>query len=126
MVPVLLLALVAVVLVVAVLGVATGRVRADPLADAVHTTPDAGLPPEPSASDVDTVRFDTALRGYRMDEVDARLEQLREALAQREQTLGELPDVAAPDAGGTDPTTVPPTTSSADLPTPAATERPEA
>ena len=43
----------------------------DPLAEAVHTTPDPGLPERPQAADVDAVRFDTALRGYRMDDVDA-------------------------------------------------------
>lgn len=91
MVPLLVLAFVAVALVVTVLGVASGRVPADPLADAVHTTPGTGLPPEPSASDVDAVRFDTALRGYRMDDVDARLADLRDALAERERTLADLP-----------------------------------
>ena len=90
MVPLVILALVAVVLVVAVLAVASGRVRVDPLSDAVHSTPDTGLPPAPVAADVDKVRFDTALRGYRMDDVDARLDDLRGTLADREQTLAEL------------------------------------
>jgi DivIVA domain-containing protein len=89
-VPLVLLALVAVALVVAVLGVASGRIPADPLAEAVHTTPDTGLPDEPTASDVDAVRFDTALRGYRIGEVDAHLETLRDELAQRERVLSEL------------------------------------
>jgi hypothetical protein len=39
-----------------VLAVASGRLPADPLADAVHTTPDSGLPPTPVAADVDDVR----------------------------------------------------------------------
>ena len=70
-VPDVILVLVAVALVAAVLGVASGRLPADPLAEAVHTTPDPGLPERPAAaSDVDAVRFDTALRGYRMDDVD--------------------------------------------------------
>lgn len=90
MVPLVLLALVAVALVAAVVAVASGRVPADPLADAVHTTPDTGLPPAPVAADVDTVRFDTALRGYRMDDVDARLDDLRDTLAERERTLLDL------------------------------------
>jgi DivIVA domain-containing protein len=89
-VPDVILVLVAVVLVAAVLGVASGRLPADGLADAVHTTPDPGLPESPSAADVDAVRFDTALRGYRMDEVDARLEVLRDDLAERERTLAAL------------------------------------
>ena len=90
MVPLVILALVGVVLVVAVLAVASGRLPADPLADAVHTTPDSGLPPTPVAADVDDVRFDTALRGYRMEDVDVRLEALRDDLAERERELAEL------------------------------------
>ena len=73
MVPVVILVLVAVALVVAVLGVASGRLPADPMAEAVRSTPDPGLPERPVAVDVDAVRFDTALRGYRMDDVDDRL-----------------------------------------------------
>ena len=90
MVALVILALVAVVLVVTVLGVASGRIPVDPLAEAVHTTPDTGLPDEPTASDVDAVRFDTAMRGYRVDEVDARLEALRDELAARERALSDL------------------------------------
>ncbi len=89
MVPVL-LSLVAVVLVLAVLAVASGRVPVDPLADAVTTTPDHGLPDEPLAEDVEDVRFDTAARGYRMADVDDRLAELRVALAERERELAEL------------------------------------
>ena len=90
MVPLVVLALVAVALVAAVLAVASGRLAVDPLADAVHTTPDTGLPPAPVAADVDSVRFDTALRGYRTDDVDARLDDLRDTLAAREATLVDL------------------------------------
>ncbi len=90
MVALVILALVAAALVVTVLGVASGRIPADPLAEAVHTTPDTGLPDEPTASDVDAVRFDTAMRGYRVAEVDAHLETLREELAERERVLSDL------------------------------------
>ncbi|MBD3783144.1 MAG: DivIVA domain-containing protein [Micrococcales bacterium] len=95
MVPVL-LALVAVALVAVVLAVATGRVGVDPLAPAVTTTPDHGLPDEPAAADVDAVRFDTAARGYRPEDVDAHLERLRSDLAAREREVDEL----RPDAAG--------------------------
>ena len=91
MVPLVILALVAVALVVAVLGVASGRIRVDPLSDPVHTAPDPGLPDPPAAADVDGVGFDTALRGYAMGDVDARLEALRDDLAERERTLAALP-----------------------------------
>ena len=96
MVPVVVLVLVAVALVVAVLGVASGRLPADPLAEAMHSTPDPGLPELPRAVDVDAVRFDTALRGYRMDEVDTRLSALRDDLADRERTLAQLQAQGAP------------------------------
>jgi DivIVA domain-containing protein len=89
-VPIVILVLVAVALVVTVLGVATGRLPADPLADAVRSTPDPGLPERPQADDVEAVRFDTALRGYRMEDVDDRLEVLRDELAERERTVAEL------------------------------------
>ena len=95
MVPNVILVLVAVALVVAVLGVATGRLPADPLSDAVRSTPDPGLPERPEADDVDAVRFDTALRGYRMEDVDDRLEGLRDELAERERTLAQLRAQAA-------------------------------
>ena len=91
MVPLVILALVAVALVVAVLGVASGRIAVDPLSAPVHTAPDPGLPDLPAAADVDGVRFDTALRGYTMRSVDARLEALRDDLAERERTLAALP-----------------------------------
>jgi DivIVA domain-containing protein len=89
-VPLLVLLLVAVALVAVVLAVASGRLDVDPLAEPTHTTPDHGLPPEPGPGDVDAVRFDTAPRGYRMDEVDARLEALRDDLSERERTLRSL------------------------------------
>ncbi len=90
MVPLLVLLVAAVALVAVVAAVASGRLDIDPMAGPVHTAPDHGLPEEPSADDVDAVRFDTAPRGYRMDEVDARLETLRDDLAERERTLGSL------------------------------------
>ncbi|PKW26182.1 DivIVA domain-containing protein [Phycicoccus duodecadis] len=89
MVPVL-LALVAVALIVAALAVASGRWAVDGLADATRSTPDHGLPSEPDAADVAAVRFDTAPRGYRMDEVDERLDRLRTTLAERERELADL------------------------------------
>ena len=96
MVPLVVLALVAVALVAAVLGVASGRLPADPLADAVRSTPDPGLPEQPEAADVDAVRFDTALRGYRMDEVDAPPARA----ARRPRRAGAHPGPAAGPQGG--------------------------
>lgn len=85
-----LLVLVAVAVVVAVLAVATGRWPADPLSEPTRSTPDHGLPDEPASDDVDDVRFDTAARGYRMQDVDARLDLLRVALAEREREVAAL------------------------------------
>ena len=99
MVPLLVLALVAVALVVVVLGVARGRLPADPLVAPVGSTPDTGLPEMPAAADVDAVRFDTEPRGYRMDDVDARLDVLHETLAQREVELSGLLDENRPGEG---------------------------
>lgn len=90
MVPLVVLALTAVALVVTVLAVASGRITVDPLADPVRSTPGHGLPDDPSAADVDVVRFDTALRGYRMEDVDRRLAALRDDLRDREETISDL------------------------------------
>lgn len=99
MVPLLVLALVAVALVAVVLGVARGRIAVDPLVDPVRSTPDTGLPEVPAAADVDAVRFDTEPRGYRIDDVDTRIGMLHETLAQREVELSGLLDENRPGEG---------------------------
>lgn len=77
--------LVALLLVVGFAAVLTGRLTPDPMADPGHTTPHHGLPPGPlRASDVDRVRFDTALRGYRMDQVDDVVDRLQQRIAELE------------------------------------------
>ncbi len=107
-----LLVLVAAAVVVAVLAVATGRWPVDPLSDPTRSTPDHGLPEEPLATDVDDIRFDTAARGYDMEGVDARLDTLRVALAERERRLAELERARSQpesDASGTRPMDTDPT-----------------
>ncbi|MGL5866591.1 MAG: DivIVA domain-containing protein [Dermatophilaceae bacterium] len=100
----LLIGVVVVAVAATVAAVSTGRVRADPLAEATRSTPDHGLPAVPTADDVDAVRFDTAPRGYRPYDVDARLDVLRATLADRELELARLqaeqPDHQAVDAAG--------------------------
>jgi len=86
----LLLLLVAVALVAVVLGVASGRIRVDPLSPTTHSAPDHGLPAAPESADVDTVRFDTAPTGYRPREVDAHLDELRDRLAEQESRIAVL------------------------------------
>lgn len=63
--------------------------RGDPLlADAPPDRPDLHLPATPlTAADVQAVRFPMALRGYRMEEVDAVLARLAEELADRDRRL---------------------------------------
>ena len=83
----------AVVGVVAVLfGAAVLATRSDPLlAEAPADRPDVWLPEDRvRAADVAAVRFSTAVRGYRMDEVDAVLDRLAAELADRDRVIHEL------------------------------------
>lgn len=76
---------VAVLVVIATAAVVTGRMNVDPMADPVTSTPHHGLPVGPvHAADVDDVHFDTALRGYRMDQVDDVLDRLQQRIAELE------------------------------------------
>lgn len=75
------------VLIVAVMGVtavvATGR--GGSMAEAYDDRPDARVPADGplTAQDLEEVRFTTALRGYRMSEVDALLDRLARELRER-------------------------------------------
>jgi DivIVA domain-containing protein len=71
----------------AVAAVVTGRVSGA-MGPATSSRPYRGLPEGPVlASDVDAVRFSLGLRGYRMDEVDAVLDRLREEIRERDEEL---------------------------------------
>ena len=65
-----------------------GRVRYDPLAEATTTQADPILSREFGAGEISAVRFDTALRGYRMDQVDAVLDRLQTRIAELEAGSG--------------------------------------
>ena len=81
--------LVAVLVVIVLAAVLTGRLSPDPMARAVGTTPHHGLPDgDWRAADIDVVRFDTALRGYRMDQVDDVLDRLQQRVAELEDRAG--------------------------------------
>lgn len=80
----------AVALVAVFAALVTSRLRYDPMSEATTTVPDPGLPPAPHARDIEGVRFDTALRGYRMDQVDAVLDELAAMVADQERTIVEL------------------------------------
>jgi DivIVA domain-containing protein len=65
------------------------------LLDGGFEQPPANLPPvllpaNAAAEDVDGVRFSLGLRGYRMDQVDQVLDELRDQLAARQQEVDEL------------------------------------
>ena len=91
------LGVLAVLFVAAVLATREGPV----LADAPRDAPDLGLSTGPiRAEDVSGVRFDLALRGYRMSEVDEVLDRLAAELRAREERIAaleaHLPEQAAP------------------------------
>ena len=81
---------VAVLLVGVFAALVAGRVSYDPMAAPVTTQPDTGLAEDFDARDVATVHFDTALRGYRMDQVDGVLDRLQDRLAEQERELAAL------------------------------------
>lgn len=85
-----LLTVVAVLLVGVFAAMLAGWVRYDPMTDPVTSQPDAGLDDGFAATDVAAVHFDTALRGYRMDQVDDVLDRLQERLAEQERELATL------------------------------------
>lgn len=81
----LLLLLLVLVVVGLVVAVAAGSITGG-LGDPARSTPDPGLPAGPlRAQDLEQVRFTPALRGYRMDQVDALLDRLRDQLAGAEE-----------------------------------------
>ena len=65
-----------------------GRVGYDPLSEPTMTPRDPGLPEPFTARDVTAVRFDTAMRGYRMDQVDAVLHRLQDRITELESRAG--------------------------------------
>lgn len=59
--------------------------------DAVQTQAASALPPGPvAAGDLSSLRFDQALRGYRMEQVDQALQVLGSELAERDTEIERL------------------------------------
>lgn len=85
-----LFSVVAVLLVGVFAGLLAGRIGYDPLSEPVTSQPDPGLGEDFTARSVSDVHFDTALRGYRMDQVDRVLDALQDRLADQERQLAEL------------------------------------
>ena len=94
-----LLTVVAVLLVGVFAGMLAGRIGYDPLAEPVRSQPDVGLSDGFTARSISEVHFDTAMRGYRMDQVDRVLDTLQDRIAEQERELASLrPAAAAPPA----------------------------
>ncbi len=89
--------LVALLVVIGFAAVIAGRVAPDPMADPVSSTPHHGLPPgDFRAEAIDRVHFDTALRGYRMDQVDEVIDRLQLRIAELEAGEGPVSSTAEP------------------------------
>lgn len=91
--------IIGVVLLVLVLGaaaaVAVARADVPGVPETVTTTSATPLPAGPlAAADVHDVRFDQAVRGYRMEQVDAALSRLASELGERDVEISRLRDEA--------------------------------
>lgn len=88
------------VLLVAVIGVSAvvASGRGGSMAEVHDDRPDARVPADGPlrAHDLEEVRFTTALRGYRMSEVDALLDRLARELREREPATGHDDGLAGP------------------------------
>lgn len=67
-----------------------GSALLDGFDEPVPSLPPVLLPAEASPADVDRVRFALGLRGYRMDQVDQVLDELRDQLAARDREIERL------------------------------------
>jgi DivIVA domain-containing protein len=79
----------AVLLVGAFAAMLVGRVCYDPMAAATTTQSDPVLRDDFTADEISAIRFDTALRGYRMDQVDAVLDRLQGRILELEAGGGQ-------------------------------------
>lgn len=85
---VLLLVILAVIAGIAVVAAGRGEGLSAPDPD---RSPRGALPAgDPTREDVDALRFTLALRGYRMDEVDAVIDRLLDELDRRDERIAEL------------------------------------
>lgn len=75
--------------------VAGSEVPENPILYPGFGQPPANLPPvllpaDAAPADVDRVRFSLGLRGYRMDQVDQVLDELRDQIAAKDEEMGRL------------------------------------
>ncbi len=86
-----LLVILAILLVGGTVLFASGRpLRRVGLVEPVAPLPPVLLPENPSARDVDALRFGLGLRGYRMDQVDEVLDRLAAVLEERDAVVADL------------------------------------
>ncbi|KNX36507.1 DivIVA domain-containing protein [Luteipulveratus halotolerans] len=72
-------------------GVVIGRIPVTGMDDATTTTPFEPLPAGPiTDADLDELRFDQTLRGYRMTQVDGVIDRLRDELLSRDREIEQL------------------------------------
>lgn len=85
-------------------GADDGRMRAldDGFDQPVANLPPVLLPAEAEPADVDRLRFAVGLRGYRMDQVDQVLDELRDQLAAKDRRIAELRAEAGRHRDGTE------------------------
>ncbi|MDN3903900.1 DivIVA domain-containing protein [Arthrobacter sp. YD2] len=67
-----------------------GPAEVQGLAEPDPRLPPVLLPQDPGADDISRLRLSVAPRGYRMDQVDAVLERLARALAEKDARIGRL------------------------------------
>lgn len=103
---------VAILLVVGLGSLVVGRASVDPVPPPVSTTPATGLGADVHAADIHDIRFDTALRGYRMDQVDDVLDTLHARIAELEaqQPVTPAGEAAPPSPPATSRPTIAPST----------------
>ncbi|MCA1782824.1 MAG: DivIVA domain-containing protein [Dermatophilaceae bacterium] len=82
-----LIVVVAVMLIAAFLAMLAGRLSYDGLSAPVHSAPAIELPADAGPDDIAALHFDTALRGYRMDQVDVALRTLQKRIADLEEQV---------------------------------------
>ncbi|MEV7660918.1 DivIVA domain-containing protein [Paenarthrobacter sp. NPDC089316] len=80
-------------------GISRGRTVGAGLDDPVPNLPPVLLPAEAQPSDVDSLRFALGLRGYRMDQVDQVLDDLRDQLRAKDREIERLGALARQHSG---------------------------
>lgn len=77
-------------------GIVRGRSIGAGLDQPVPNLPAVLLPEDPKPLDVDSLRFALGLRGYRMDQVDQVLDELRDQLQAKDREIARLGALAQP------------------------------